>query len=89
MENLATGVRGLAMGSGDCCLVATCGIQFPDQGSNPGSLHCECRVLATGQPGKSHNWTLIFFILQTGREGVDMIDTVHSVFAGLIIPAIH
>ena len=33
-------------------LVATCGIQFPDQGSNPGPLHWECGVLATGSPGK-------------------------------------
>ena len=34
-------------------LAAACGIQFPDQGSNPGPLHWECRVLATGPPGKS------------------------------------
>ena len=33
--------------------VAACGIQFPDQGSNPGLLHWECRVLAMGPPGKS------------------------------------
>ena len=33
-------------------LVAVCGIQFPDQGSNPGPLHWEHRVLATGPPGK-------------------------------------
>ena len=35
-------------------LVGTCGIQFPDQGLNLGALHWECRVLATGPPGKSH-----------------------------------
>ena len=35
-------------------LVLACGIQFPDQGLNPGPLHCECRVLATGPPEKSH-----------------------------------
>ena len=29
------------------------GILFPDQGSNPGSLHWECEVIATGPPGKS------------------------------------
>lgn len=29
-------------------LVASCGIQFPDQELNPGSLHCEQGVLATG-----------------------------------------
>ena len=33
--------------------VATCGIQLPDQGSNPGSRHWEHRALATGPPGKS------------------------------------
>ena len=33
-------------------LVAACGIQFPKQGSNPGSLLWEHRVLATGLPGK-------------------------------------
>ena len=26
---------------------------FPDQGSNPGPLHWECEVIATGPPGKS------------------------------------
>ena len=30
-----------------------CGIQFPDQGSNPAPLHWERRVLTTGPPGKS------------------------------------
>ena len=30
-----------------------CGIQFPDQGSDPGPLHWEHRVLATRPPGKS------------------------------------
>ena len=34
-------------------LVAVCGIQFPDQGSNLGILHWEHRVLATRPPGKS------------------------------------
>ena len=29
-----------------------CGISFPDQGSNPGPLHWELRVLPTGPPGK-------------------------------------
>ena len=33
-------------------LVMACGIQFPDQGSNPGPLPWEGRVLATGPPGK-------------------------------------
>ena len=34
-------------------LVAACGIYFPNQGLNLGPLHWECRVLATGPPGKS------------------------------------
>ena len=34
-------------------LVAVCGIWFPDQGCNPGPLHWNRGVLATGQPGKS------------------------------------
>ena len=35
------------------CSVVARGIQFPDQGSNPGPLHRELGVLATGPPGKS------------------------------------
>ena len=34
-------------------LVVACVIQLPDQGSNPGPLNWECRVLATGPPRKS------------------------------------
>ena len=34
-------------------LVGAHRIQFPDQGSNPGPLHWEWRVFATGTPGKS------------------------------------
>jgi len=34
-------------------LVVSCGVQFPDQGLNPGPLHEECGILATGPPGKS------------------------------------
>ena len=30
-----------------------CGIQFPDEGSNPGPLHWEHGVLSTAPPGKS------------------------------------
>ena len=30
-----------------------CGIQFPDQGSNPGPLHWEHGLLTTAPPGKS------------------------------------
>ena len=36
-------------------LVVACGIQFPDQGSNLGSLHWEHGVLATRPPGKSQS----------------------------------
>ena len=34
-------------------LITACGIEFPDQGSNPGFLHWEHGVLATGPAGKS------------------------------------
>ena len=34
-------------------LAEACGLWFPDQGLNPDPLHWECRVLATGPPGKS------------------------------------
>ena len=34
-------------------LVVACGIKFPDQGSNLGSLHWDYEFLATGPPGKS------------------------------------
>ena len=34
-------------------LVATCGIYFPDQESNPGFVHWECWVLATGPLGNA------------------------------------
>ena len=45
-------------------LVVTRGIQFPDQGSNPGPLRWERRVLATGPPGKSLNITFFLFFFQ-------------------------
>ena len=38
----------------DCTvLVSAYGIQFPNQGSNPGPLDQELRVLASGPPRKS------------------------------------
>ena len=43
-------------------LVAPCGIQFPDQGLNPGPLHWERRVLATGPPRKSQHFLLYISI---------------------------
>ena len=39
-------------------LVVACGIQFPDQGSNPGPLHWEHGILPTGPPGKSRRLLL-------------------------------
>ena len=36
-----------------------CGIKFPDQGSNPGPLHWEHAVLATGPPGKSQGFAFL------------------------------
>ena len=44
-------------------LATACGIKFPDQGSNPGPLHWEHRVLAAGPPGKS--W-FIHFLTKLG-----------------------
>ena len=39
-----------------------CGI-FPDQGSNPGPLHWEHRVLSTVLPGKSHTCYIVSLFL--------------------------
>ena len=39
-------------------LVAVCGIYFPNQGLNLGSLHWERGVLATGPQGKSQKFIL-------------------------------
>ena len=44
----------------DSQLWCACGIQFPDQGSNPGSLHWEHGVLPTGPPGKS---LFVYFLM--------------------------
>ena len=41
-------------------LFATYGIFFPDQGSNPGLHLRECRVLDTGPPRKSLNFSFIW-----------------------------
>ena len=45
----------------DCPGSAACGM-YPDQGLNPGPLHWECRVLATGLPGRSLSVLLIEII---------------------------
>ena len=39
-------------------LVVACGIQFPNQGSNPAPLYQEHRVLATGPQGNSQKWKI-------------------------------
>ena len=39
-------------------LVVACGVEPADQGWNPSPLHWECRVLATGAPGKSVAYVL-------------------------------
>ena len=39
-------------------LAVACGISSPDQGTNPGPLYWEFRVLATGPPGKSLGFLL-------------------------------
>lgn len=37
-------------------LFGPCGIQFPNQTSNLGSLHWECGFLGRGPPGKFHTF---------------------------------
>ena len=44
-------------------LVAACGIQFPDQGSNPGPLRWKHGVLATGPPGSPASVFFSFFLI--------------------------
>ena len=48
-------------------LVAECGIQFPNQGMNPGPLHWELGVLPTGPAGK-FLFCIIILFLSTGSE---------------------
>ena len=50
--DMAPGVFRLGCGMPDFLSVA-CGIYFSEQGLNPGPLHWECGVSATGPPGKS------------------------------------
>ena len=52
--SLTCGTQDLASSVAVCkLLVVTCGIQFPAKGLNPGLLHWEQGILATGPPGKS------------------------------------
>ena len=46
-------------------LSVACGIYFPDQGSNLGSLLWEHGVVATGPPGKSHISCVFLKLWQT------------------------
>ena len=46
-------------------LAVACGIQFPDQGLNPGPLHWEVRVLATGPPG---TFAVVSFIVEKNSD---------------------
>ena len=49
-------------------LNVACGVQFPDQGSNPGPLYWEHRVLATGSPGRSVVAAFLIFPMVKCRE---------------------
>ena len=49
-------------------LVATCGIWFPDQGSNPSPLHWARAILVTGPPGKSQKALLARIGSTSGKE---------------------
>ena len=60
MQDLSVVIYGL--------LATACGIQFPEQGLNPGPLHWECGVLVTGRAGKSpENIYLNVKITELGR----------------------
>ena len=51
MQNLPSSLQHVGSLAVVCkLLVVACGIQFPGQGSNPGPLHWEGRVLAIGPP---------------------------------------
>ena len=68
-------------------LVAACGIYFPGQGSNRGLLHYECRVLATGPPGKSQAWHFLMWVpsahhIQSLGSKSMCRDSSHRSFAG-------
>ena len=53
-------------------LVAACGISFPDRGLNPGFLHWEWRVLASGPPGKSPGFILMQCFVITWHVVMDL-----------------
>lgn len=67
-------------------LVAVCGIEFPDQGSNLGPLHWEHRVLATGQSGKSLDEVLtkLYIMPLTYSQNLDKLTGINILI--LIIP---
>ena len=50
-------------------LLVACGIQFPDQEANPGTLNWEHAVLATGEAMAPHSSTLAWKILWMEEPG--------------------
>ena len=50
-------------------LAVACGIQFPDQGLNPGPLHWELGVLVTGPPEKSQQHFKVLLSLSRLTSG--------------------
>ena len=83
---LAHGIYDFHFGMWDICfdflvsaLVATCGIQFPEQELNLGSLPWECGVLATGPPEKS--LVLICLMIYISGEKSSLKRCIQSVFS--------
>ena len=61
-EGLSCGTQDLLVVASGLLVVACMWIVVPNQGSNPGPLHWEHRVLPTGPPGKSlEGWFLTKF----------------------------
>ena len=68
------GCAGPQLRHADSQLRHACGIQFPDQGWNPGPLHWERGVPLTGPPGKSlYIFTNTFYCLLTVAVTVGVI----------------
>ena len=61
LGNLRSSLQHVGFLAATCkLLLATCGTYFPDQGLNLGPLLWECGVLATGPPGKSFKYLLMW-----------------------------
>ena len=55
-------------------LDAACGICFPVQRLNPGPLHCQCRVLATGKfPGILPSMSFKLLVLPAISIGISLL----------------